>query len=217
MLLASPLIGTRTAACPSDEYCLSCVETRCTNCFNTYPDEAGICQDPTTAVAYCSAYSNATTCSGCEPGYRLNGNACTAVGLDNCHASVMVDGQERCVFCESGYINNTTTHVCEEGDCTISNCRNCLRTVVGETTTTSCVWCEDDYILSATATSCVAETDATDECWMLGTDGNCASCIPGHYMDANSGCVETDMYDFSFEGSAISQAFFYLALLFTLH
>ena len=142
VLLAAPFLG-----CPgSDEYCLYCMEDTCASCAMTYLNEK-VCTLPTATVDKCISYESATTCSGCDMGYKLASDkkSCVSIGIDNCAVVDEENSSGKCMMCMNGKKNDPATGKCTEDDCTVANCRMCHVASAGTVSLEVCGWCNDGY------------------------------------------------------------------------
>ena len=149
-------VTLRTAACPSDVYCLSCNSTKCALCAYSYADSNGICQLPTNSVTNCVSYSSATVCAACDYGYYLNNGACTAITVTDCEV-VSASAPTVCVGCDNSKLASSTGSCTSGTSCTLSNCDICQ-------SNTKCLKCSDNYSLTSSGT-CVAEP--TSDCFQV--------------------------------------------------
>lgn len=172
--------NTLKCADGADENCGQCTASKCTTCWEMYPDTNGICQAPTTKVANCQVYASATLCAGCETGYTLVSKACVKNTVANC-AYELVAGT--CTLC-NGY--SVLAGKCDKA-CP-SNCKTCA--VSG--TAAVCAQCNDGYKLTASLTSlatgqlgdCEKAASPLDNCVALVS--KCVSCFPGGYVNSKS-------------------------------
>ena len=185
-----------TAACPNDEYCSYCDGTKCVLCVNSYNNN-GVCTAVTTAVAGCTMYSNATTCSDCGAGYNLVGNTCVEITIDNCDILDPLSKTVACLACGNGKL--VSGGACKDGaSCDLENCSNCL-------TATTCYECKTGYSVVSTTGKCIK--DPIDNCALV-TGAVCTGCDHGYYDNATA-CKSTDMQD----GSSIISAFVSLMVM----
>ena len=155
----------------ADKMCLSCLVNVCLVCDGGYPTTTG-CKTPSTAIANCLTYTNATTCSACKGGYSSKDNkTCTALTTENCYAGVL----DVCTTCKSGKKYDTATKKCTDTACTAANCAYC--SVIG--TAETCTECNSGYELGGiTSLSC---TKVDTHC-ALRTILGCTMCEQGYYM-----------------------------------
>ena len=82
-------------SCPDDQYCASCVEDKCVNCYASYLED-GKCVAVTeeNSLDNCLSYLDATTCRFCQHGYRVENGKCVEVTVEDCAESALeeVDG-----------------------------------------------------------------------------------------------------------------------------
>lgn len=189
-----------SAACPHDEYCVTCDGFKCTYCVNTYPDASGVCQLPTTVIDQCFSYSNINTCEECYRGYHLANNTCTKITIEDCMVLNSED-TTKCGVCDNGLLPKNG--VCKDGDdCSLDNCDLCANA-------TTCLKCEKAYAVNLTG-KCVK--DPIDNCDI--TDGTtCIVCSHKYYQSDNK-CEKTDVQDSSLITSALMSLFVLLKLVF---
>lgn len=178
LLLIAFFAACAIAQCPNDQRCLQCNGTSCNLCFQSYPNNLGICTTGT-SVANCYSYVSNGVCSLCNDGYYLNNGVCTVTAVSNC-ARANTTTPATCVACKNAIVveNNVCTGSTK---CADNNCSICSSAAV-------CLKCNTSYSLTSTGT-CVAET--VKNCAVLGaTNTVCSSCKDGYYQTATA-CVAT--------------------------
>ena len=181
LLILTITLSAVLSLCPDDKYCTKCNATKCESCVMRFFDAAGLCTAPTTAIANCYGYSNATTCSSCNFGYNLTANACVKVGITGCLKSTGTGTAEKCHVCEKGYKAETDGKCGAKTNCTISNCEACST----ETTTETCLYCKDDYV--QLVNTCIKEN--ISNCQVENSSKKCIGCLPGFYQDKDGKCA----------------------------
>ena len=210
----------RTAACPADEYCLSCNSTKCTQCIYSYADSNGICQVPTTSITNCRFYSSATVCTACEAGYYVNtaGSACTAIAISNCEY-VSSSATSTCLVCANSKLVDSTGKCSGSTDCTLANCDLCL-------SNTSCAQCNSAYSLvsttsgSTTTYTCVAEPTANCNAAVVtaatssaAASTTCSTCDDGYYYSTGAKCTASSVQNNAAIFSVVAALFAFVKLL----
>ena len=165
------------AQCPADENCMSCTGTTCIACYKSYLS-AGVCKEPTEKVDNCIAYTNATTCEGCDFGYYYKSadKKCVKIDIANC-AHVVEQAPTVCVACNNGV-------QAKDGKCDSGNAKcptNCDTCILG-----FCSYCSSGYALDVNL-ACVKSEVAN--CYVIDPldAKNCSICEPGYY-DTNEAC-----------------------------
>ncbi len=183
LLIATVLLAGLNNACMLKDIdtCAICALLVCSECRGGYYDMLGsACKTPSTAIANCSYYSDATTCAGCNDGYYLKDKACTALTVANC---AKADPLGNCIACKDGKKYDTTTKTCTSTACTAANCNQCSVVLTTET----CVRCNSGYKLATSGTtSCVADTTGCQ----YEALGMCGRCHDGYHMKGLGTCVK---------------------------
>ena len=151
----------------TDKMCALCILSKCTYCWEGYPDSDGVCRTPKTKVEHCSSYNSNSTCQSCKAGYTLNKTTakCESTTIKNC--SAQKDGKcERCTF---ALLFETKC-----GDSCPENCTFCSKS--GDKTT--CDQCKAGY--NRTSGTCVKASSSLEFC--IVNEGKCTSCDFGAYV-----------------------------------
>lgn len=176
-LLILSVISLALSQCPNDLYCTMCVSAVCTSCLDSFVSSTGVCTAPTTAVANCGIYLNATDCLSCNYGFFLkDAKTCTAISIANCLK--LVDDKAttpKCSVCASGKKANADG-TCSSNSCSQSDCAVCSTTTVASLTVDVCAICNSGFAWGLTTLKCEKETTAN--CGMQ-TGTTCSSCKPG--------------------------------------
>lgn len=181
-------------SCAGDEYCAQCTDSTSTtataplNCELCYGSIATTnattnlttCVAPTTKIDDCISYSAATTCSGCDKGYYLSGNACVEIPLDDCLSYNATT--KLCLACDEKVLG--ADGLCTDTDCTDDNCEAC--------TATSCALCKDGYSFSSANANLTCYKSAEDHCAVQTTSSDstaeCTQCRVGYLLTIDGEC-----------------------------
>lgn len=174
----------------------------------------------------CSSCSNTGACLGCTDGYFQQGDRCNTCG-NNCNSCTSTEcttclegyfhnpddskdckpcsngcasciDYNRCLYCESGYLNNGLCTACSQGcaDCFSDGCQlcevgkflssadkkcyNCMGGCDSCSTSTNCNNCSPGFIWDNANNIC---TTCTEGCLNCNSDLSCISCDKGYFND----------------------------------
>jgi hypothetical protein len=117
------LLFYMSQSCPyNDQLCVSCKDTKCLICHNSYIDIIGKCQLSKKKITNCLVYENDGVCKFCKYGYNLNNlGECEKIKIQNCWK---IDEKGQCVICkESIKVKNGK---CDgRNKCVVENCELC--------------------------------------------------------------------------------------------
>ncbi|CAK94557.1 unnamed protein product (macronuclear) [Paramecium tetraurelia] len=157
--------------------CLNCSSSSsCSSCINTYYLQVTSCYPCTSPCVNCSTSS--TNCTSC---------------IDSAHQST-----PSCQ-CSSGYLMNTSTHMCNA--CTfpcltcqnsVSECHSCASTYQYDSTAHTCTCLTNQYEDSGSPKTC---QNCQSPCLTCSSNVNCNSCISGINRHlSGSSCICDDGY-----------------------
>ncbi|KAL7712191.1 Uncharacterized protein QTN25_010169 [Entamoeba marina] len=125
--------------------------------------------------AYCSACSDASTCTECIDGYVLKDNDC--VWREDLHCARVYDS--KCSSCEDEY------SLTSENECISCSDLNGCKQLSGTTCTSGCDYCEEPKYYNTTTKKCQNDDNF---CSRYDSEGVCEYCIPFYYLDENNIC-----------------------------
>lgn len=187
LTIAATVTAQAQANCAgtTSTWCLSCVGTSCNQCAMGFSDPTTTkCTAPTTAVTGCAAYSNATTCSACNPGLLLISNACSApstliTGCYSYRGTAITDANRFCTSCNADLYPGgatDTSFTTAGGDTTIVSCNSAKPAQNTGTAADLITGCANHY---------PSQVSAANGTWAWG----CRWCKSTHYKVSETSCV----------------------------
>ena len=165
-------------------------ETTCERCFAPkYLNPLGFeyntkCLTASTVVQYCLAYSDASTCSECFPGYMLIGNECKLITVENCATHV---DENTCGSCSESF-----PFLDQDGNCTLDPrnmfCQSYFFTAeavnLQDSKTFECDTCLEGYFPDDFSICTLVENEIPN-CKFYAGDSLCKECHEGFYLNFN--------------------------------
>lgn len=210
ILAISATINAQASANPkcagtASQWCLKCVSNACITgyCANGYIKDSA-CTAPTTAKTNCSTYSGEATCSMCNPGYVLNGNACESPDTPDASYTgdkakcAMFRGTGAAFFCTACALGkfvdgNASTAFATAGVVTIGACVDAVPTAVAPTATPDAN-CEYQTVSNAAGLATAGYTPACALC-KAGYVKHTTTTACTSQTSTQSGCGEWDGTD----------------------
>ena len=199
-----------------DEYCAVCTSDKCSTCYaSSLKTETGQCMAVSPEVEGCSSYTaDSTTCVACSDGTKWVGSGkCNAIDMTDC---LRQKDATTCSFCDGKLLDGKA---CSDVACSTidANCTSCMK--VGETNT--CAGCKEGYKVEGG--KCVEgkvttpEMKTTSDGCADSTDGKCALCKYGYYVNSASSadtmtCAKSTRYTSVAILKSIALALFAIAL-----
>ena len=208
ILITILAISTITSSCATtkDTRCAACVIGVCVMCRASFFDMLSLkCKEPTSTLAGCRSYKNATECSACSSGYYMKSGVCTEIVLANCNSA---NDQGECNSCKNGKKYDSATKKCTDTNCVTENCNACMVTGTVEV----CIECNLSTKLSYTGSGLSMKTSCASDSSNCASDNpltkTCMVCDEGYYM-MGSKCL-------SGSSSVMKMSIFMISLTFLL-
>ena len=148
-------------------------------------------------ISFCATHSNAYTCSSCQDGYKLQGNICMEILIDNC---LQVDLNNECIKCKPGYFIETgLCHLYYEYQ--TQNCSEIVNDGFNSENNLNCGVCKSfnfpksylNHFVCVLETRLVGDNLKITNCkkhQLNGSTASCDQCMEGYYVNKFSGdCV----------------------------
>lgn len=216
MFLWIGLIPHLVINCPDkDQRCQICNEKNfCEFCVYSFPNEAGICQNPTKPIDGCYSYSADGVCAECMLGFykSYNGMCYSLTEKNKANCAISFISVSSCSHCKNGTL--TFNGKCpSRRKCSDPHCDVCFLSGIHET----CYVCSGNYILfgdTYESGKCIPPPrPEMDGCYYTDTTDRCKDCNFGYYF-SNWLCLPIDIN--RLPKSVRNASFTTLALIFVL-
>ncbi len=179
-------------SCPdSDQRCISCTNSKCNICFDSYLSPEGKCIKPSQIIENCLEYKMDGQCKYCKQGfYTTSTGKCVNIHIGNC---LELQDNSHCSICDHGIV--VSEGKCDSGEmCQTPKCDQCRLDKQGHEI---CSACEEGYAIKIEGSKfyCVSELGTTEHCLYLNSinPNQCAICDINYYWSMGI-CKESSAY-----------------------
>lgn len=106
-----------------DPFCARCGGDECLLCYDSFSAASGVCNLSKTAIENCISWEDATRCSLCKFGFKVNVQTgkCEAIGIEKC---LRADLNGDCMLCDEQILSEEGK--CDGGEsCDLDDCDIC--------------------------------------------------------------------------------------------